>query len=180
VTYLAGREFEQPRIVGDSLSLSYTEQPDASDAVFDTPAEQTITVPVRQYRGQYVALLENAKEAGFYVARVSVQAPGMPIAVNVDTRESEVACLPESELRTSLEGTDITVAATELDLLAAIETSRTGQSFWRFFMIVGLVFLLLECLLADRLLRKQRPIQHQSVQHQSVPSPANVEVTRDV
>ena len=175
VTYLAGREFEQPRIVGDSLSLSYTEQPDASDAVFDTPAEQTITVPVREYRNQYVALLENAQEAGFYVARVSVQAPGMPVAVNVDTRESDVACLGESELGTSLEGTGITVATTKTDLLAAIETTRTGRSSWRFFMIAGLAILLIECLLADRLLRKQPS----SRQHTDS-SRANVEVARDV
>ena len=46
ITYLAGREFEQPRVVGASLSLTYVEQPDASDAVFDTPSEETITVPV--------------------------------------------------------------------------------------------------------------------------------------
>ncbi len=157
VTYLAGREFEQPRIVGDSLSLSYTDQPDASDAVFDTPSEQTITVPVREYRDQYVALLENSQEAGFYVVRVSVQAPGMPVAVNVDTRESDVACLPEAELRTSLEGTGITVAAAETELLSAIEATRTGRSSWRFFMIAGLVVLLIECLLADRLLRKLSP-----------------------
>jgi hypothetical protein len=175
VTYLTGREFEQSRIVGDSLSLSYTDQPDASDAVFDTPSEQTITVPVREYRDQYVALLENAQEAGFYVVRVSVQAPGMPVAVNVDTRESDVACLPESELRTSLEGTGITVASTETDLLAAIETSRTGRSSWRFFMIAGLVVLLIECLFADRLLSKQR-----TSQQQAAPSPANMEVARDV
>jgi len=180
VTYLSGREFEQSRLVGDSLSLSYMEQPDASDAVFDTPTKQTITVPVREYRDQYVALLENAKEAGFYMARVSVQAPGMPVAVNVDTRESEVACLPESELRTNLEGTGVTVAASEMELVAAIETSRTGRSSWRFFMIAGLVFLLLECLFADRLLRKQRPNQQQPDQQQTDPSPANVEVTRDV
>ena len=175
VTYLAGREFEQPRVVGDSLSLSYTEQPDASDAVFDTPHEQTISVPVREYRDQYMALLENAREAGFYVARVSVQAPGMPIAVNVDTRESDVACLSESELSTSLEGTGVTVAATETDLLSAIEATRTGRSSWRFFMLAGLVVLLIECLFADRLLKKQW-----SRRRQPDPSPARAEVTGDV
>jgi hypothetical protein len=156
VTYLAGREFERPRTVGDSLSLSFVEQPDASDAVFDTPAGKTITVPVREYRGQYVAMLENANEAGFYLARVSVQAPGMPVAVNVDTRESDVACLPDSELRTSLAGTGITIAAGGPDLLAAIETTRTGRSSWRQFMIAGLVLLLIESLFADRILRRQR------------------------
>ena len=36
-------------------------------------------------------MLENATEAGFYEAKVSVQAPGMPVAVNVDPGESTVA-----------------------------------------------------------------------------------------
>lgn len=159
VTYLAGREFEQPRTVGDSLSLTYVEQPDASDAVFDTPSEQTITVPVREHRNQYVALLEKSREAGFYIARVSVQSPGMPVAVNVDTRESNVACLTEPELIESLQGTGITVSATDAELSANIATARTGRSSWRFFMIAGLLFLVAESLLADRTLRRNRSNQ---------------------
>ena len=170
VTYLVGREFEQPRIVGDSLSLSYTEQPNASDAVFDTPSKNTIDVPVREYRSQYVAMLENAQEAGFYVARVSVQAPGMPIAVNVDTNESYVACLSEAELRTALDNTGVAIATTETELLSAIEADRTGQSAWRFFMLMGLVFLIVESLFADRLLRKQSSRQ---------PSTESTEVQQD-
>lgn len=150
VTYLASREFEHPRLVGDSLSLSYIEQPDASDAVFDSPTEHSITVPVREYRDQYVALLDKSREAGFYVARVSVQAPGMPIAVNVDTRESEVACLTAAELAERLDQTGITITTDESELSASIAQARTGRSSWRVFMIAGLVFLVLESLLADR------------------------------
>ena len=167
VTYLAGREFERPRTVGDSLSLSFVEQPDASDAVFDTPSGKSITVPVREYRKQYLAMLEKAGEAGFYTARVSVQSPGLPVAVNVDTRESDVACLPDSELKTSLEDTGVMIAATGPELLAAIETARTGRSSWRHFMIAGLVFLLIESLFADRLLRRQ---QARKVQPEQMPS----------
>jgi hypothetical protein len=151
VTYLSGREFESPRSVGDSLSLTYVDQPDASDAVFETPSGENITVPVREIDGQFVALLENAHEAGYYTARVSVQAAGLPIAVNVDPRESQIACLEESELRTNLEGLGLQVAASGDELAAAIESSRTGRSAWRVFMIAALVFLLLECLLADRM-----------------------------
>ena len=171
VTYLVGREFEQPRVVGDSLSLSYTEQPNASDAVFDTPSKNTIDVPVREYRSQYVAMLENAKEAGFYMARVSVQAPGLPIAVNVDTRESYVTCLPETELRTVLEDTGIAIATSEAELRSEIEAVRTGQSSWRFFMLLGLTFLIAESLFADRLLNKQISRQQ---------SPLSKEVKQDV
>ena len=65
VTYLTAREFEMPRLVGDSLSLSYVDQPDASEAVFDTPSGKTISVPVTEHRRQYVAMLENAQESGF-------------------------------------------------------------------------------------------------------------------
>lgn len=154
VTYLAGREFERPRTVGDSLTLTYVEQPDASDAVFDTPSGETITVPVRGHRGQYVALLEKAPEAGYYQARVSVQAPGLPIAVNVDSRESDVACLPESEVRATLEELGLIVAASEDELASAIDLTRTGRSAWRFFMMAALAFLILESLFADRLLSR--------------------------
>lgn len=171
VTYLTGREFEQPRIVGDSLTLSYAKQPDAIDAVFDTPSKQTITVPVRQHRNGYVALLEKSREAGFYVARVSVQSPGMPIAVNVITQESDVACVTTAALLESLEGTGITVSATAADLSADINTARTGRSFWRFFMLAGLAVLVIESLFADRILAR-----NQSRRDQPSPLPQHGEV----
>ena len=127
VTYLSGREFERPRTVGDSLALTYVDQPDASDAVFETPSGKSITVPVREAGGQFVALLESAPEDGYYTARVSVQAPGLPIAVNVDPRESDVACLPEPELRANLTGLGLGVAAGDDELAAAIEANAHRQ-----------------------------------------------------
>lgn len=169
VTYLAGREFERPRTVGDSLTLTYVEQPDASDAVFDAPSGETITVPVSGHRGQHVALLEEADEAGFYTARVSVQAPGLPVAVNVDTRESDVACLTESELRANLDGLGLNVAASAEELASMIDSTRTGRSSWRFFMITALAFLILESLFADRLLKRGRSKQD----NPATPEPLN-------
>jgi hypothetical protein len=156
VTYLSGREFERPRTVGDSLALTYVDQPDASDAVFETPSEESITVPVRETGRQFVALLESAPEAGYYTARVSVQAPGLPIAVNVDSTESDVTCLPEPELRNNLTGLGLGVAVGDVELAAAIESARTGSSSWRFFMMAALVFLLLESLLADRMMARSQ------------------------
>jgi hypothetical protein len=169
VTYLAGREFEQPQVVGDSLSLSYVQQPDANDAVFDTPSGQTVTVPVREHRNQFVAMLENANEAGFYDARVSVQAPSMPIAVNVDPRESDVLSLTAAELEKNVEGLDLTIAASETELAGAIQDARTGRSSWRQFMIAALLFLLVESLLADWL-RKRKA----SRATKSAPMPENL------
>ena len=154
VTYLTAREFEKPRLVGDSLALSYVEQPDASEAVFDTPSAQMISVPVREHRNQYVALLDHAREAGFYLARVSVQAPGMPVAVNVETKESNVKCLTAAETMRSFEDTGISVALSEAELLDAVEQTRTGRSFWLFCMLTGLGLLVIESLLADRLFKR--------------------------
>jgi hypothetical protein len=155
VTYLAGREFERPQTVGETLALSFVEQPDASDAVFDTPSGKTLTVPVREYRNQFVALMENADEAGFYLARVSVQSAAMPVAVNVDTRESDVSCLSAEDLATAFKDSGIAIAGDEMTLASAIDTTRTGRSSWRFFLYAALAFLLIECLLADRLMKRQ-------------------------
>jgi uncharacterized membrane protein len=149
VTYLTAREFEVPRQVGDSLSLSYVDQPDASEAVFDTPSGETMAVSVREHRTQYVALLEHSREAGFYLARVSLQAPGTPIAVNVDTAESNVRCLSAAETTRIFEGIGIAVAHSEGDLLDAVEGARTGRSFWLVFLLAGLGLLLIESLLAN-------------------------------
>ena len=151
VTYLTAREFEKPRLVGDSLSLSYADQPDASEAVFDTPDGETITVPVRKLRNEYVALIDHARKDGFYLARVSLQAPGLPVAVNVDTAESDVACLSPAEAAGSFADSGITVAQTDDDLLAAVGQARAGRSFWMLFLSAGLGLLVIESLLAKRM-----------------------------
>ena len=177
LTYLTGRAFEQPRVVGDSLALSYVDQPDASDAVFDTPSQETITVPVRAHRNHYLALLEQSTEAGFYTARVSVQSAGVPIAVNVDTAESDVACVEPADLLKSLKDTGVTVSANEADLVADIRTARTGRSSWRYFMIAGLCLLAGESLFADRIHRRGRSRQGDSsatAASASSPQPAEV------
>lgn len=156
VTYLTGREFEKPRIVGDSISLSYVEQPDASDAVFETPSKELITVPVSEYRDQFEARLENSKESGFYEARVSVQSAGMPIAVNVNISESEVFSLNPSELTANLKGTGVTIVNPGVELADTIESNRNQRSFWRYFMILGFAFLVMESFFADWLRKRKR------------------------
>ncbi|MFN5869980.1 MAG: hypothetical protein ACK46A_11730, partial [Akkermansiaceae bacterium] len=128
-----------------------------------------ITVPVREYRKQYVSMIDSADEVGFYTARVSVQSSGIPIAVNVDTAESEIASLPAEELKDYLKDTGIIIAANDADLSAAIDMTRTGRSSWRFFMMAGLAFLIIECLFADRLLRRQ---ESKNTQQEPMPSGA--------
>ena len=179
VTYLTAREFEKPRMVGNSLSLSYVDQPDASDAVFDTPSGETITVPVREYRNQYVALLDRANEAGFYLARVSVQAPSTPIAVNVDTGESNVTCLPAADLAEQFRESDIMIARTEAELLDSIQQSRNGVSFWRTLMIAGLVIFVLESLLANRTSHRAPHLKSTNKSPENNPTPATAQTVHN-
>ena len=130
--------------------------PESRDCPIQIPSGDTITVPVREHNTQFVALLEQAGEAGFYTARVSIQAPGMPVAVNVDPRESDITSLTPADLQANLTGLDITVATSPDELAAVIATTRTGRSSWRSFMIAALLLLLAESLLADRMGHKKR------------------------
>jgi len=155
VTYLTAREFETPHTVGDSLALTYTDQPGATDAVFESPSGELITVPVREYRNRYVALLDNAREAGFYQARVNPQAPGTPIAVNVDTHESAVKGLSSDSATKILAGTNVRVAGTDEGLIEAINEGRTVRSLWPLFMMAGILFLVGEGLFAGFLTRRR-------------------------
>jgi hypothetical protein len=155
VTYLTAREFETPHTVGDSLSLTYTDQPGATDALFESPAGELITVPVREYRNRYVALLDNARETGFYMARVSPQAPGIPIAVNVDTRESAVRGLSPEDSARILAGTGVRLPRSDGGLAEAIDEVRTARSFWAQLMMAGILFVIVEGLFAIFLTRKR-------------------------
>ena len=157
ITYMTGREFEKPRTVGDSLSLIYDDRPDVNDAVFNTPSGETLKVPVREYRNQFVAMLDQSKESGFYTAQVSLQAPAMPIAVNVDTSESSVGSLPAELARKSLDGSHVILASSNAELQSHIDDSRSNRVLWRYLLILGFVLLILESLLAHRMRNKPAP-----------------------
>jgi len=75
----------------------------------------------------------------------------MPIAVNVDTRESDVNCLPDAALKDAVKGTGITVTSTEAGLLDVIDQARTTRSLWRLLLFSALIMLILESVLADRM-----------------------------
>ena len=167
ITYLTAREFEKPRIVGSSLSLSYTRQPDAAEAVFETPAGESINVPVQKYRNQYRALLGHAGEVGFYRARGSLQSSPVPIAVNVDTRESDVTCLSTDEQQQAFKNTGIQLIHSNDQLSGVIARDRAITSFWRLCAMLCIGFMLIESLLASRLPKKQT--------RQSASSPSGLE-----
>ncbi len=157
VTYLTGREFEKAQLVGSALSLSYSERPEANNGIFEAPSGKVFDVPVRQFGNQYVAMIDKANESGFYRARVSLQSPGSPIAVNVDTKESDVQCLTHDHAVESLKGSGIFVSQSTDNLMDEVQNMRTGYEYWRLFMIAGLVLLVLESIIAsDIFSRKEK------------------------
>jgi len=101
-----------------------------------------------------VALLEHAAEDGFYLARGSLQAPGQPIAVNVDPTESDVRCLEPSDIVTRFDALGLDVAASEAELLDAVDRARPARSLWFGLLLAGLAFLVVESLLATFMNRR--------------------------
>ncbi len=119
-----------------------------------------------------MALLDNARESGFYLARVSLQSPGVPVAVNVDTAESNVGSQSAAELLQRFEETDIVVAQSDADLLDAVGQSQIGRSFWFPMLVTVLGLLVIESLLAGR-----KPSKSASKLNSTEPIAANMENT---
>lgn len=155
VTYLTAREFERPRTVGSSLSLSYERQPAASEAIFTTPSGESITVPIHEHRNQYRALLGHAREVGYYQARGSLQLAPVPIAVNVDTRESNVASLSDDQQQRVFENTGVELVHPN-GLVGSIEEARSITSYWRLCAMICIAIMLMESLLACRIPKEQK------------------------
>jgi hypothetical protein len=155
VTYLTAREFEKPRTVGSSLSLSYVSKPDASEAVFKTPSGESVTVPVQQFRNQYRAILGHAKEVGYYEARGSLSSPVTPIAVNVDTSESNVSCIPKPNQQQVFKNTGMQIIQSDEQLSQSILGARKISSIWRLCAMICFILIIVESLLACRLPKSQ-------------------------
>ena len=155
VTYLTGREFEKAQLVGSSLSLSYPQRPEVNNGVFEAPSGEVFDVPVRQIGNQYVAMIDKAHETGFYRAKVSLQSPGSPIAVNVDTKESDVSCLSHDEAVKSLKGSGVFISQSTDNLIDEIQNLRTGFEYWRLFMIISLIVLILESFIASNIFSRK-------------------------
>jgi len=73
----------------------------------------------------------------------------MPVAVNVDTRESAVKSMSSEDVFQSLKGTGVKIVRSKEGLLTVAEETRTSRSLWRIFMMAGLAFFVLEGLFAE-------------------------------
>jgi hypothetical protein len=98
----------------------------------------------------------------------------MPIAVNVDTSESDVSCLTADDLSKQFRDSNIMIARTEGELLDSIQQARPGLSFWRTLLIAGLAIFVIESLLAHFTSHRAPHLKSKSSPPKDKPTPATV------
>jgi hypothetical protein len=146
------------RTVGEALSFAADGAPKEAGPAITTPAGER----VRLEKGRMAVEL---LEAGFYeVAREG--ALGQPVAVNVDTAESDLAALDPEELQGSLTRRSATAGSSTAAPLTPQDAERR-QSLWWYLLTAAFLLLAAETLLSNRIsvarsdeVAKMRPESH--------------------
>lgn len=159
VTHLLRRPNEEPLTVGAPLALPLPRSAATAAFTVSCPDGEVRHVQVAPADGRPVAEAGRAGRCGFYDFRTETSGgPDATVAVNADTRESDVRCLKADALLSALEG----VAGADVlpggeGLGAAVREARTGRELWRPLAAVALGLLVVESLVARRYTgRKQR------------------------
>jgi hypothetical protein len=159
VTHLLRRPNEEPLTVGAPLALPVPRHAAAAALTVSCPDGKGRRVRAAPVGGRPVADAGRAGLCGFYAFQSETSGgPDATVAVNADTRESDVRCLDADALRSVLAG------AARADVLpggdglgAAVREARVGRELWRHFAAAALGLLVLEALVAKRYTgRKQR------------------------
>jgi hypothetical protein len=111
-------------------------------------------IPDQKIKGKNVVIVlpgmasGTAMSPGHYLVTSSVT-PYISIALNLDTDESDINPLNESELREALSGLNYTIVAgaDQNEILNKINNEFKGIELWRYFLGLALLFLLVEALL---------------------------------
>ncbi len=159
ITLATRRPFERQFMVNEPLVAVIPGQIPDTSAAFRDPEGQESSVRVTQKETMRVAELSRQTAPGFY--EVVLASVGNPIrlAVNVDTRESDVMNLSGVELQAALSGLPLTIRSEDQDLAAVIRESRVGREFWRVLMLLALAVFAVEGMLARRFSRRMRGVK---------------------
>ncbi|MGD0090978.1 MAG: hypothetical protein ABSE73_13755, partial [Planctomycetota bacterium] len=118
---------------------------------------RSVSYPKTDWPGTYTLQPGNkaglAKTAAAKAAALSAPA-AMKFAVNVDTKESAVACLQGPALAAALKDLPIQIVEGGAGTLSeTLQQARTGLPLWRPLLITALLFFLLEFVLSHRFSR---------------------------
>ena len=155
VRHAAGREPTPPwRTVGElldpaSLDRVAPREPEgtgpAGTTVLLTPGDQAIPLAA--------AALQPLREAGFYEVREAGSGVVVPVAVNLDRRESELERVDPGEVRARISAGEAAPTVTSF----APEDRERRQALWWYFLAGALLMLLTETALSNRLSRRPLP-----------------------
>lgn len=150
IAYLTIKSYERPVQIGKPLAvpLPFRSEQSTDVTIYD-PSGKEISLQIGEQEGREIVRYKHTDSAGFYGLHAIGNAPIL-LAMNIDPSESNVRTLGEGELRASLMGIQAQILMTEANIRAAIKKSRIGQELWPVFVILSLIFLLLEGYFAHR------------------------------
>ena len=136
--------------IGRDEILQSTARTVGNESVYRMTGDAEEFIPEQRTIGSRVTLNVNGQvpSAGFYDLFLDPQETLETYAFNFDRRESDLAVLNTAALRERVgEGTSILESAGDAGFAMAVTQRSQGTLLWRWFLIGGLLFLLLEVLL---------------------------------
>jgi uncharacterized membrane protein len=184
ISYLTTPQHERPMLVGSPLVMALPEgsgQPGGAGSpmpsgapetpastgstasaggqqfvTFRLPSGQTQTVSVVRRGGVDsvpAATLDSMDAPGFYEG-LSPTGPTIVAAANVETSESDIACMPAQTLSAALPGVALRVITPEESIATVVTQDRVGMELWKYLLALGLVVMVVEGFLARMFSRR--------------------------
>ena len=135
--------------VVDASTLMTGSTNSRKDLVVATPGGQRTTLNAAA--GGLLPLTEQ----GIYQVRAPGQTASLPIAVNLDLSESDLARVPESEIRAAIVSTSNTAAPIGDSEATPLDHERR-QSMWWYLLLIAVLLLAAESFISNRLSRVAR------------------------
>lgn len=165
-TDLTRKSYETPVTVGDQVVFEVAADDSSRDLTVRDPRGDDIPLRIVEKAGQKTAILDNADLPGVYTVRAfngnrtssaaAGSSPEQRIAVNVDTRESDVAVLRDAELNAAVGRLHMRLIGEKQGIRAALTESRQGRELWRIILFAALAMLIGEAILARLFTRRVR------------------------
>ena len=154
VTYLTTRTHERPFVVGEPLVVPLPKQSIQTSVAFAMPDGEELAVQVTERQGRRVARCERTDLPGFYEMTVGESRTPVVLAVNPESRESDVKTLVPRDLAKALSDLPVHILSPGENVVAAIRESRIGRPLWQLLLILALAVLAVEGYLARRFSRR--------------------------
>ena len=154
VTYLTTRAHERPFVVGEPLVVPLARQSIQTSVTFAMPDGEELAIQVTEGEGRRVARCEQTDLPGFYRVLAGENREPVVLAVNPESRESDVKTLASRDLAKALSGLPVHVLGPGENVVEAIRESRIGRPLWQLLLIAALAVLALEGYLARRFSRR--------------------------